>query len=171
VGYRAQNATIGVDNTIAVGCGAVTSATTGHTVWGNANNNVCNCVYAAWSNVSDCRDKTNVQTLPDELGLKFIKKLRPVKYNWDHRDLYVSKCSYEYGVKDGSLASEKEHYGIIAQELKGVLDELNVRYDALGHDADKDAYRMTYEELIAPLIKAVQELEVRLEVVEKKLSN
>ena len=152
-----------------MGVGAVTSATGGHTVWGNSGNNACNCVYVAWSNVSDCRDKTNIQTLSPKMGLDLIKKLRPVAFNWDHRDTYVRECSYEYGQKDGTLAGTKEHYGLIAQELKQTLDELNVRFDGLGHDDEKNAYRLTYEELIAPIIKAIQELNTRLEVVEEKV--
>ena len=58
---------------------------------------------------------------------------------------------------------------MIAQELKSALEELDVRFDGLGHDDDKDAYRLTYEELIAPIIKAIQELNTRLEVVEEKV--
>ena len=92
------------------------------------------------------------------MGLALIKKLRPVSFNWDHRDTYVRECKYEYGEKDGTLAGTKEHYGLIAQELKATLDELEIRFDGLGHDDEKDAYRLTYEELIAPIIKAIQEL-------------
>jgi hypothetical protein len=103
------------------------------------------------------------------MGLAFIKKLKPVSFNWDHRDTYVRECKYTYGEKDGNLAGTKEHYGIIAQDLKSVLDELGARFDGLGHDEDKDAYRVTYEELIAPIIKSIQELNSRLEVVEEKV--
>jgi hypothetical protein len=167
--YAQASITAGVNNTIAVGCSACTSATTGHSVWGNSGNNVCNCVYVAWSTVSDCRDKINVQTLPSKLGLDLITKLRPVSFSWDHRDTYVRECSYEYGEKDGTLAGTKEHYGLIAQELKQTLDDLNVKFDGLGHDDEKDAYRLTYEELIAPIIKAIQELDQRLTIVEEKV--
>jgi hypothetical protein len=169
LGSGAQSSTTCTCYTIAVGASACTSATTGHTVWGSSANNVCNCVYAAWSTVSDCRDKTNIQTLPSKLGLDLIKKLRPVAFNWDHRDTYVRECKYEYGTKDGNLASTKEHYGLIAQELKSTLEELNVKFDGLGHDDEKDAYRVTYEELIPSMIKAIQELNTRLEVVEEKV--
>jgi hypothetical protein len=86
-----------------------------------------------------------------------------VAFNWDHRDTYVRECSYEYGTKDGNLAGTKEHYGLIAQELKQTLDDLNVKFDGLGHDDDKDAYRVTYEELIAPIIKAIQEQQSQIE--------
>jgi hypothetical protein len=79
------------------------------------------------------------------------------------------ECQYEYGVKDGTLIGEKEHYGLVAQELNAALQELNVRFDALGHDTDKDAYRMTYEELIAPIIKSIQEIDARVIILENKV--
>jgi hypothetical protein len=108
--------------------------------------------------------------LPDNLGLQFIKKLKPVSFNWDNRETYVRECKYTYGEKDGTLASEKQHYGIIAQDLKSVLDELNVRFDGLGHDDEKDAYRVTYEELIAPIIKAIQELVAENQEIKDRLT-
>jgi hypothetical protein len=158
-------------NTIAVGfCAFTSGGNSNHTVWGNSSNNVCNCVYAAWSNVSDCRDKTNIKALPDNLGLRFIKKLKPVSFNLDNRDTYVRECKCDYGVKDGTLAGTKEHYGLIAQDLREVLDELGAKFDGLGHDPEKDAYRLTYEELIAPMIKAIQELEERVTTIENKLA-
>jgi hypothetical protein len=169
LGSGAQSSTTNACYTIAVGASACTSATTGHTVWGNSGNNQCNCVYKAWELASDCRDKANIQTLPTKLGLQFINKLRPVSFNWDYRDTYVRECKYSYGEKDGSFISERKSYGVIAQELKQTLEELNVKFDGLGHDAEKDAYRIGYEELIAPIIKAIQELNTRLEAVEEKV--
>ena len=58
---------------------------------------------------------------------------------------------------------------MIAQELKQALEEVGARFDGLGHDSEKDAYRITYEELIAPMIVAIQELDKRLEIIEKKV--
>jgi hypothetical protein len=158
-------------NTIAVGTAASSDNTDDHTVWGNASNNVCNCVYADWTNVSDARDKTNISSLPDNLGLRFINKLRPVKFNSDHRDVYVNRCGFEYGQKDGTLASDKEHYGLIAQEIKQALNELDVQFDALGYSENQDAYRLTYNELIAPVIKAIQELDKRIISIENRLDS
>jgi hypothetical protein len=169
VGNFANSGIISVNGTIAIGNVAATSGSDNHTVWGNSSNNACNCVYAAWATVSDCRDKTNIQTLPSKLGLDLIKKLRPVSFNWDHRDTYVRECKYEYGTKDGNLASTKEHYGLIAQELKSTLEELNIKFDGLGHDTEKDAYRVTYEELIPSMIKAIQEQQVEIETLKDTL--
>jgi hypothetical protein len=153
-------------NTISVGHYTQPSNTNGHTVWGNSSNNVYNCVYTSWSNVSDCRDKTDIVPLNSCYGVSFIKKLSPVSYKWDNRETYVRKCNYTYGQKDGRLKSEKCHYGFLAQDIKTSIEELNITFDALGHDPNKDAYRLTYEELIAPLVKAVQELTERVEILE-----
>ena len=166
IGYQANCAGNMLGHTIAVGACSNTSTTVGHTVWGSSSNNVCNCVYASWSTVSDCRDKTDITPLSSSYGLSFIKKLNPVSYKWDNRDTYVREYSCTYGQKDGSLKSEKCHYGFIAQDIKTSLQELNASFDALGHDTEKDAYRLTYEELIAPLVKAVQELTERVENLE-----
>jgi hypothetical protein len=167
IGYRSQ-LYFTRTNIIAIGCCAYTSANN-HTVWGGSDNSVCNCVYAEWSNVSDCRDKAEIETLSSDLGLNLIRKLRPVSFKKDHRDTYVSKCGFKYGQKDGTLAGEKEHYGLIAQELHQALNELDARFDALGHDENKDAYRLTYAELSAPIIKSIQELDERLKIVEARL--
>lgn len=169
IGYGSQNQSMtAINNTIAVGYNNNTSAASHHTIWGNSSNNVCNCIYVAWSVVSDCRDKANITPLPEELGLDFIKKLKPVFYNWDNRETYETKCKYPYGQKDGSLTGTKQHYGLIAQDIKKALDELNVRFDALGHDEKKDAYRINYEELIPSIIKSIQELSNRVETLEAK---
>jgi len=171
VGYQADiNNNTGCYR-IAIGCGAApTTNCTGHTVWGNSNNNVCNCVYASWSTVSDCRDKTNITPLPTNLGLEFVKQLKPVTYNWDNRQTYVRECNFPYGQKDGTLASEKQHYGFIAQELKTVVDSLSAKFDGLGYDETQDAYRLTYEELIAPVVAAIKELDAYYASIEARLS-
>ena len=166
IGYQANCAGNMLGHNIAVGACANSSTTVGHTVWGSSSNNVQNCVYTAWSNVSDCRDKTDISLLPSSYGISFIKKLKPVSYKWDNRDTYVREYSCSYGQKDGTLKSEKCHYGFIAQDIKSTLESLNITFDGLTHDSEKDAYRLTYEELIAPLVKAVQELTERVENLE-----
>ena len=162
LGFNAGCSVTTVNNTISIGYGAAPSNTTGHTVWGNATNNVCNCVYAAWSTVSDCRDKTNIAPLPDTLGLTFIRQLSPVSYQNDHRDLYVKAFGCTYGEKDGTLADPKQHYGLIAQDVQSTIDTLSTRFDALGYDSEQDGYRLTYEELIAPIIASIKELDARI---------
>jgi len=141
-----------------------------HIVWGNSNNNVANCVWGGWSYFSDARDKTDIEPLTCDTGIKFIKKLRPVSFNFDNRKNYVDKCNFVYGQKDGTLAVEKKEYGFIAQELEQVLEELNITdFSGLKYNEDKDAYRLAYAELLSPLTKAIQELDERTQALKLKI--
>ena len=120
----------------------------------------------AWSavnNRSDARDKTDIRdTL---LGLDFIKSLRPVDFRWDIRDDYFDfdpETNERTAVtKDGSRKRNRYHHGLIAQEVKLVSDTLGV--DFAGYQDHKvngggDVLTIGYTELIAPMIKAMQEL-------------
>lgn len=100
--------------------------------------------------ISDQRTKENILT--SDLGLNFINKLNPVKYN--------------------KIGGDRTHYGLIAQQVKSVLDEANILdfggwvisdvNDAEGQQA------LRYEEFISPLIKAVQELTARVKILEEQ---
>ena len=133
--------------------------------WGNKNITY-NGIASKWTNISDCRDKTNIEDLDEKLGLDFIRSLDTVSFNWDNRENYVQKCGFEYGQKDGTLSSPKKSYGFIAQQMKEVLDNLDTNFDALKYNEDKDAYRITYAHMIAPLVKAIQQTIQRIETLE-----
>jgi hypothetical protein len=154
---------------IGIGWTSSPSATCGHISWGNSSNNACNCVFGGWSYGSDGRDKTNVQELRSQLGLNFIRRVRPVSYVWDNREHYVDKCGFEYGQKDGTLADTRKHYGVVAQELKQVLTELNETFEGLYYDSTKDAYRVQYASFIAPLTKAIKELDERTQLLKQQV--
>jgi len=116
-------------------------------------------VTRAWKNIylntaatviSDERTKENIAA--SDLGLSFINNLSPVKYN--------------------KVGGDRTHYGLIAQQVKSVLDESNIVdfggwvisdvNDLEGQQA------LRYEEFISPLIKAVQELTARVKLLEEK---
>jgi hypothetical protein len=137
---------------------------------GRYQNNVCNCIWVAWTNVSDTRDKTNMQPLAN-LGINFIRKLRPVEYVWDHRQKYVEKCGYEFGVKDGTLKGDKINYGFIAQEVEFAANTEGETFDAITYNNFQDKYTLSYLELIAPLVKSIQQINDDLDLVEAELNN
>jgi len=60
----------------------------------------------------------------------------------------------------------RRHTGLIAQEVKEVLDRLGIDAALFVHDAGTDRMGLRYAELIAPLIRAVQELATRLDRLE-----
>lgn len=87
---------------------------------------------------SDERLKTDIKDI--SLGIDFIKKVRPVEYRL---------------IK----SPEKIHYGVIAQELAATLKEHNVKTDSVAlYENVGEFYGVRYSELIAPLMKANQEL-------------
>lgn len=100
--------------------------------------------------ISDERTKENIIT--SDLGLTFINNLTPVKYN--------------------KIGGERTHYGLIAQQVKSVLDEANIAdfggwvISDVNDPEGQQALR--YEEFISPLIKAVQELTARVKSLEEK---
>ncbi len=95
-----------------------------------------------FSATSDRRFKENIKTIP--LGLDFINKLHPVEY-----------------VRKNNESKTKE-WGVIAQELEQTLQEVNYKEAGIVQNdgtADK-ILSVRYNDLIAPLIKSVQELAV-----------
>jgi len=151
--------------TIAVGERSQPSNTNGHTLFGNAST-VFQAVGTNWTVVSDSRDKTNIENLDEKLGLDFVRNLDTVSFNWDNRENYVRKCGYQYGTKDGTLASPKKAYGFVAQQVKQLVDSLDTEFDALRYNTEQDSYRISYTDMIAPLVKAVQQTAQRLETLE-----
>jgi hypothetical protein len=122
--------------------------------------------YGAVQNRSDARDKADIQDTV--LGLDFIKTLRPVDFRWDYRE------DYNWGQKDGSKKRSRFHHGLIAQEVAVACSFLNVDFGGLQDHAKtggKDVLSIGYEELIGPMIKAIQELTAKVESLESQLSN
>lgn len=116
---------------------------------------------------SDMRLKTDIKE--SDLGLSFINKLRPVSYK-----LIEGKKEIVDGPNPSvkTVAGTRTHYGLIAQEVKSALDEAGVDDAAFWLLTNKnDANSMQalrYEELIGPLIKAVQELSAKVKALEVK---
>jgi len=90
-------------------------------------------------NTSDKNEKNTI--VESDLGLDFINKLKPISYKWNKDD-------------------GKTHYGLIAQDLEETLTSLGKTIADFGgiYKEDESPMGLGYSELIAPLIKAVQEL-------------
>ena len=137
-------------------------------------------------NRSDLRDKADVRDT--QLGLGFINSLRPVDYRWDMREDYKppmpedttdqtamaawrEACKPENLNHDGSKKRSRFHHGLIAQEVKAALDAQGIDFGGYQDHSIKggDAVlSIGYDELIAPLIKAIQELTARVQELEAK---
>lgn len=165
IGYSAKAQE---DNQITIGYQALNNYGANAIMFGTTSNNVCNCIYVNWTYCSDQNEKTNIQSLAYDFGLPLVKKLRPVKFNWDIREKYVQKCSFEWGQKDDTLIQKEEEYGLIAQELEQALNELNLRFDGLKVRTKR--YHITETELIAPLVKSIQQLSNKLDSIKERIT-
>jgi len=143
---------------------------------------------------SDMRDKTEVRNT--ELGLNFIKQLRPVDYKYDFRETYrtpkptlpgttateeeVKKYQEDLAtwteankmsniVPNGTNKRNRYHHGFIAQEV-GALNVFGGYQDMLVTGGE-DIKTLGYMEFVAPLTKAVQELAAENDALKIRLSN
>ena len=110
---------------------------------------------AVWSatgtiQTSDIRHKTEVAA--SDLGLDFISQLRPVRFQWKGGD-------------------QRIHYGLIAQEVAEAAARLGKDFGGhvLADPEDPDSQQaLRYDQFIAPLVAAVQELAARVEALERR---
>ena len=104
-----------------------------------------------WTTLSDERLKKNIQ--PSNFGLDFILKLKPVTYNY--------KAEGQKGIL---------YTGFIAQDVEKFAKEIG--YDFSGVDTPKnenDFYGLRYAEFVAPLTKATQELNAKVEAQQEMI--
>jgi hypothetical protein len=118
-------------------------------------------------NHSDRRDKRDIQD--ESLGLDFIRRLQPRGYRWSH--------------------GKRLHHGFIGQEVRDVLEDLGVNtkdaamyvyappydyiedvFDDTGKPVKEErhfrgGHYLRYSEFIAPLTRAVQELDKENQVL------
>lgn len=151
--------------------------------------------YGAVQDRSDIRDKTDIQDCTLGLDFinalrpvkykwdyreDYARDLFPLlnREDYESDEAYQSALEqqqndreefFQNPVKDGSKTRSREHHGLIAQEFKQVLDNLGVDHAAYQDHAvngGMDVKSIGYAELIPNLIKAIQELTLRIEAIE-----
>tara|TARA_Y100000592_G_C5447586_1_gene306876 strand:- start:36 stop:1655 length:1620 start_codon:yes stop_codon:yes gene_type:complete len=99
---------------------------------------------------SDERKKENIEDL--SYGLDYIKTLAPKSYTL---------------ISD---ENSKVHWGFIAQQLLETPPEPDLDIAFVDYQEEHDHYSVAYAELIAPLVKAVQELSAKNDELELRLA-
>ena len=171
IGYYAFFSGDSFSNSTALGYNTVISASNQVRLGNNAVTSIGGQV--SWTTLSDARFKTeNAQKVP---GIDFIKKLRPVTYYVNHEAMnrYLEVPKGE-DVQNRSSLEAKNTYkpsytktlesGFMAQEVEKAAKELG--YEFNGVDAPKNNkgyYGLRYGQFVVPLVKAVQELNEKLE--------
>ncbi len=95
------------------------------------------------AHASDRRLKKNITKL--DYGIDEIMKLKPVTFEWK------------------SDINNETNLGFIAQDVKPILP------DTVKYDVDSDTYYLTYDDFIPVLVNAVQEQELKIQMLEKKI--
>jgi hypothetical protein len=95
-------------------------------------------IEVAWTVTSDRRRKDNIHSLSS--GLNFVSLLRPVSYTRRNDDMH------------------RTEYGFIAQEVEQVLKDQGIQNSGMLTIDDKGFYELRYNDLLAPMVKAIQEL-------------
>ena len=120
---------------------------------------------------SDARQKMDIAD--SALGLAFINALRPVSYKWIIGGQDVVADHDAPADDEGQPVSRtvsrpgtRTHYGLLAQEVKAALDAAGagdfggyIKTDIGDPDSEEG---LRYDQFIAPLIRAVQELTERV---------
>jgi hypothetical protein len=129
---------------------------------------------------SDVNAKTDVTE--SALGLDFINSLRPISYRWivGHHEVVKDADGNPVVIGEDSMGKpiyelenvpgKRLHYGFIAQEVKQAVDASGVE-DFAGWVLDdvnepNSTQSLSYEQFIAPMAKAIQELSARVQQLE-----
>jgi hypothetical protein len=134
-------------------------------------------------NTSDLRLKNNIDN--SDLGLDFIKSLRPVKFNKIYKTAVPKSNEEGNAILDEngervidrviSTEGERYHYGFIAQEVKESLDVAGVGSNFAGWTLDdpedqESRQGLAYEQFISPMTKAIQELSDMVESLQQEVN-
>ncbi len=168
VGYQAGPNGADYTNTTALGYGVVTTASNQVRI---GNSDVTSIGgYVSWSTISDARIKLDVRE--DVPGLDFIRQLRPVSYRIDpQRVRQLTSATVTDGTPAASEAAELVRTGFLAQEVEQAARRLGFTFSGIDSPKnERDLYGLRYAEFVAPLVKAVQELDAENQQLRQRLA-
>lgn len=174
VGYAADVSTGGLINATAIGRTAIVNASHKVRIGGVVTVVEGPVAYT----ISDGRFKTNIKN-DDVKGLEFIKKLRPVVYNFDTKKFtefltkeMTAEQRKEYMNEDFKPSTDIRQSGFIAQEVEQAAKEVGYDFNGVHKPVnDNDNYSLAYSQFVVPLIKAVQEQQAMIETQISEINN
>ena len=175
LGYVADVSTSSLTNATAIGNSAIVNASNKVRI-GDVNVTVIEGQPAMYTS-SDGRFKNNISE-DDVKGLEFIKRLRPVTYNFDTRKFeeFLTKNMPDSVRtmrlnRKFSASTSIRRSGFIAQEVEKAANEIGYNFDAIHKpDNDDDNYSLAYGQFVVPLVKAIQELSKQNDELKKEMS-
>jgi trimeric autotransporter adhesin len=175
IGYNTSLTRDSFSNATAIGYGAVVNASNKVRLGNSAVTSIEGAV--AFSVVSDGRFKYSVKE--DVKGLDFILQLRPVTYQFDIKRYETQTGQPGNNNENKPAINEMEaaykeaaglrRSGFIAQEVEKAANKAG--YDFSGiikPQSSDDHYSLSYESFVVPMVKAIQELNDKVEKLERE---
>ena len=107
----------------------------------------------------------------DEDKAKYAEELAAYESYVVAKDQWLEESQLANITHDGSNKRSRYHHGLIAQEVKAVLDQQGIDFGGFQDHSLKggdDVLSIGYIELIAPMIKSIQQLKARIEQLESE---
>ncbi len=169
VGYLNGPNTTNLDNTIALGSSVSTTASNQARIGNASVTSIGGPV--AWTNTSDARFKKDIRN-DEVIGLPFIMKLKPLTYRFDVHKMYEFQGALNdtFTWKSQFDKENIRYSGFIAQDVELAAQE--VGYDFSGIDKpqnESDYYGLRYAEFVVPMVKAIQEQQNQIELLQKQV--
>lgn len=126
-------------------------------------------VTTSWTAASDCRLKCNIQDYT--AGLNVVKALRPVTFEWKAK-CDIAQCwsqFYDAESTDPIMGdADNVYHGFIAQEVKKIIDANPAIPNGqhIWSCSNEGIQGLSPSDLVPILVKAIQELEQRVQVLE-----
>ena len=146
-----------------------------NTVSIGSNNNIIWADFSSsgsWNHISDVNLKENI--IESTMGLSFINDLTPVTYNWRKKENLegIYKEKYKDSKDNERIINDKTHHGFVAQQIKEVIENNEDVPDGfnLWTKTDDGIEGMSEGALIPILVKAIQELNQKIKILEDKIN-
>jgi len=161
---------VGTAQTIVIGQGVTGQAANNFTFGFGATDS--NIAFGATSITapSDVRLKEDIQD--ETVGLGFINDLRPVTFQWKKEKDIPEEMKTHVAGSDTRVMNGKHNHGFIAQEVKAVIDNHNMKdgFDMWTEDETDGRQRIGDASLMPIMVKALQELSEKNDALEARLA-
>ena len=176
IGAYSDAAYVNINNATAIGANSIVNSSNKIRL-GDVNVTMVESAAGSWT-TSDGRFKTNIKE--EVAGLSFIKLLRPVVYNFDANkfDAFLAKRLPDSVKAKRKTALQKGNAktasivqtGFIAQEVADAAKKAGYNFNGVHvPENENDNYSLSYEKMVVPLVKAVQELAQQNEEMKKEI--
>lgn len=170
IGYHANMSAGTFSNAMALGADAVTDGNNRVRIGATTVTSIGGQV--GWTTFSDKRFKKDIND-NDIVGLDFIMKLKPVsyRYNVSNIDKFHQVSDSVLSTRDYSSIKNKRFVGLMAQDVAEVAQDVGfISFSGVDEPSDSDygTYGIRYAEFVIPLIKAVQEQQIQIEILKEQ---